>query len=82
MEHKMRFLQAASLCFALVASSNVFCCAQAQNGTLRHEVDPAWPKPLPWNWVTGQVSGVCVDKQNHVFIVNRNEMTNKEAVVS
>jgi hypothetical protein len=45
-------------------------------------VDPAWPKPLPENWVTGQVSGVCVDGQDHVFIVNRNDMTSKEAEVS
>ena len=54
----------------------------AQSGTLKYEVDPAWPKPLPENWVTGQVSGVCVDGQDHVFIVNRNDMTSKEAEVS
>ena len=32
--------------------------------------------------MTGQVSGVCVDAQDHVFIVNRNNMTDKEAEVA
>src|SRR5262249_7590516 len=35
------------------------------------EVDPFWPKPLPNHWRLGQVSGVGVDSQDHVWIVNR-----------
>ena len=35
------------------------------------QVDPFWPKPLPNNWILGQVSGVAVDKRNHVWIVQR-----------
>src|ERR1700733_1850024 len=54
----------------------------AQSSAPRYEVDPTWPKPLPEKWVTGQVSGVCVDAQDHVFIVNRNNMTDKEAEVA
>jgi DNA-binding beta-propeller fold protein YncE len=34
-------------------------------------VDPFWPKPLPNNWIIGQVSGVTVDAQDHVWIVHR-----------
>src|SRR5688572_8361116 len=34
-------------------------------------VDPFWPKPLPNNWILGQVSGVAVDKRGHVWIVQR-----------
>ncbi len=37
----------------------------------RLEVDPFWPKPLPNNWILGQVSGVAVDKRGHVWIVQR-----------
>ena len=37
----------------------------------RFQVDPFWPKPLPNNWIIGQVSGVHVDKRNHVWIVHR-----------
>ena len=35
------------------------------------KVDPFWPKPLPSNWVTGEVGGTCVDSHDHVFIVTR-----------
>ena len=37
----------------------------------RLQVDPFWPKPLPNNWILGQVSGVAVDKRGHVWIVHR-----------
>jgi len=39
----------------------------------RFEVDPLWPKPLPNHWVLGNVIGVGVDAQDHVFIVHRND---------
>jgi DNA-binding beta-propeller fold protein YncE len=32
--------------------------------------------------VLGQVSGVCVDAQDHVFIVNRRDITDKEAEIA
>ena len=35
------------------------------------QVDPFWPKPLPNNWIIGQVSGVAVDKRGHVWIIHR-----------
>jgi hypothetical protein len=35
------------------------------------QVDPFWPKPLPDNWVTGEIGGTCIDSQDHVFIVTR-----------
>lgn len=34
-------------------------------------VDPFWPKPLPNNWMIGQVSGVHVDSDDHIWIVHR-----------
>jgi len=39
------------------------------------QVDPFWPKPLPHNWVTGEVGGTCIDSQDHVFIVTRGFQT-------
>jgi NHL repeat len=44
-------------------------------------VDPFWPKPLPNRWVTGAVGGVCVDKQDHIFGVNRIDLTTMEQQV-
>ena len=70
------------LCLGLLVLFGACCRVQAQSGAPKFEVDPTWPKPLPENWVTGQVSGVCVDNQDHVFIVNRNNITAKEAEVS
>ena len=35
------------------------------------KVDPFWPKPLPENWILGQVSGLAVDKDDHIWIVHR-----------
>lgn len=34
-------------------------------------VDPFWPKPLPNNWLIGQVAGVAVDSRNHIWIIHR-----------
>ena len=35
------------------------------------KVDPSWPKPLPNNWILGQVSGVAVDADDHVWVLQR-----------
>ena len=35
------------------------------------QVDPFWPKPLPNNWLVGQVAGVHVDKRDRVWIIHR-----------
>jgi sugar lactone lactonase YvrE len=34
-------------------------------------VDPAWPKPLPNNWLLGQVAHVAVDSNDHVWLLQR-----------
>ena len=41
----------------------------------RFEVDPLWPKPLPNHWLLGNVIGVGVDKDDHVYIVHRGAAT-------
>ena len=36
------------------------------------EFDPSWPKsPLPNSWALGNVTGVDVDDQDHIWIVQR-----------
>jgi hypothetical protein len=34
-------------------------------------VDPAWPRPLPNNWIVGAVVGVAVDGRDHIWIAHR-----------
>ena len=68
----------------IVAGGAVLLVAAARGGTGRtapqYEVDPHWPKPLPENWILGQVSGVAVDSRNHVWIVQRPlTLTEREA---
>lgn len=41
------------------------------NATPKFAVDPFWPKPLPDNWMLGQVAGIAVDKNDHIWIVHR-----------
>ncbi len=56
-----RLLLVAALLFAASAWAEV----------PRMQVDPFWPKPLPHNWILGQVSGVAVDGQDNVWIIQR-----------
>ena len=37
----------------------------------KFEVDAAWPKPLPHNWVLGQVGGITTDKDGHIWVLQR-----------
>jgi hypothetical protein len=34
-------------------------------------VDASWPKPLPNNWILGQVGGITVDSEGHIWIIHR-----------
>src|SRR5690349_24864148 len=48
--------------------------APAPHGPLhapRFQVDPFWPRPLPDNWVTGEIGGTCMDSRDHLFVVTR-----------
>ena len=43
-------------------------------------VDPAWPQPLPNNWLLGQIGGLYVDQHDHIWVYNRpRTMTTEEA---
>ncbi len=43
-------------------------------------VAPRWPKPLPNNWIIGQVGGIAVDRNDHIWLVQRaRSLDNSEA---
>ena len=49
----------------------------------RFEVDPMWPKPLPNQWLLGNVIGVAVDARDHIWIVHRSDtVTPNEAAAA
>jgi DNA-binding beta-propeller fold protein YncE len=35
------------------------------------EYDPSFPKPLPENWAIGPIGGLAVDRQDHLYVVQR-----------
>jgi DNA-binding beta-propeller fold protein YncE len=34
-------------------------------------VDAGWPKPLPHNWIIGDIGGLFVDRQDHIWVYHR-----------
>jgi len=50
-------------------------CAASSSGTrtagAAFAVDPSWPKPMPNNWILGQVSGIAVDGNDHIWLIQR-----------
>ena len=62
----------AGICVATIAASPVAAQAPTTAQAVPQlQVDPFWPKPLPNNWLLGQVAGVAVDSRGHVWIVQR-----------
>ena len=66
----------AGVAFALSASN-----LQAQNAP-KFSVDATWPKDLPEGWITGQLGGVCTSAQDHIYVVNRRNITDEEKETS
>jgi len=69
--------------FALMTGLGVFVAAgvpgaQAQSAP-RYRFDPEWPKPLPNKWKMGGVTGLAVDKDDNVWVLDRpNDLTDIE----
>jgi DNA-binding beta-propeller fold protein YncE len=60
---------AAALALAALAAA----CAQmgGREASGGYAVDTSWPKPLPHNWILGQVAGIAVDARDHVWLIHR-----------
>src|SRR6202162_6383820 len=80
MHHRGRSFRAAArlsqiVCLAvtsviLIAARGLTRAAQA--GEIpTFAVDASWPKPLPNNWILGQVGGITVDWQGHIWVIHR-----------
>jgi hypothetical protein len=45
----------------------------------RYKFDPEWPKPLPNKWKIGGITGLAVDRNDDVWVLNRpNDLTDIE----
>ena len=59
----------------VIAAAAILAAAlYAQTGATQYEADLSWPKPLPNRWALGGLGGVCVDSQDHVLILNRQDV--------
>jgi hypothetical protein len=38
-----------------------------------YKVDPFWPKPLPNKWAMQQIVDISIDKDDHIWMINRDE---------
>src|SRR5947209_8708513 len=59
------------------ASLGVLSC-WAQSAAPRYEVDVTFPNRFPDRWVTGGVGGHCIDAQDHVLLLNRQDVLDGE----
>ena len=55
-----------SLCLVAFAALTAF----AQNPPV-YKVDPFWPKPLPNKWSMQQIVDIYIDKDDHIWVLNR-----------
>jgi len=65
-----RFAKAVSLCITAAALGLLPHTASAGEAPT-FAVDASWPKQLPNNWIMGQVGGITVDSQGHIWVVQR-----------
>ena len=68
----LRFAGALALVAAVVplTACNDSNAADDHSAAPKFVVDPAWPKQLPNNWIIGQVAGVAVDRNDHIWVLH------------
>src|ERR1041384_4637637 len=55
-----------------LASSPAFAQQPAKaDAPPKSQPEPFWPKPLPENWVLGQVAGIAVGPDDRIWILHR-----------
>jgi hypothetical protein len=58
--------------FLVAALTSLICAAFSANAqSPAFRVDPYWPRPLPNNWIIGQVGGIYVDARDNIWVFQR-----------
>ena len=68
----MKHVKSWTAALVISAALSVGACGgvRAQDAPA-YKVDPSWPKQLPNNWIIGQVGGLTVDRENHIWVLQR-----------
>jgi len=76
MKTKIRSVGIVGTCAVLAIAAGILGSPslRAQSSVPKYEVDLSWPKPFPERWILGGLGGVCVDAQDHVVLLNRQDM--------
>jgi len=61
------------MCFgiALLILLGAFAFVSRAQEPPKYRVDPFWPQELPNNWITGQIGGLAVDREDHIWVLQR-----------
>jgi DNA-binding beta-propeller fold protein YncE len=55
-----------------VASAIIaFAAATPAQDPPKYQVDSSWPQELPNNWIIGQIGGLAVDRDDHIWVLQR-----------
>ena len=74
-----RVIHAVLAAAGVVAAPCAVLAQDAKTDIPQFQVDALWPKPLPNNWILGQVAGITVDRFDRIWIVQRpNSLTRRE----
>jgi DNA-binding beta-propeller fold protein YncE len=69
---RLSTIAVATLVFAIVCSGGSTARAQGRvKDQPTYRVDASWPKQLPNNWIMGQIGGVAVDSNDHIWVLQR-----------
>jgi DNA-binding beta-propeller fold protein YncE len=64
-------IRASLFCVVACLPSTGFCQRASTQDQPHYKVDPFWPKELPNNWIVGQIGGMAVDRNNHIWVLQR-----------
>ena len=56
-----------ALCMPVLATGP----ATPAEGPPKYRYDATWPKPLPNHWALGGITGIFVDQNDHIWVLNR-----------
>jgi DNA-binding beta-propeller fold protein YncE len=63
-------MRACALALASIAIA-VSPSIAAEPAAPKFQPEPFWPKPLPDNWILGQVAGIAVDRADNIWVIHR-----------
>jgi DNA-binding beta-propeller fold protein YncE len=75
---KTSYLAGLGACAALAIAVATPSAPRAQGGAPQYAYDASWNKPLPNRWINGGLGGLCVDANDHVLVLNRQDVNKPE----